>query len=98
MAADSATTGHRHVVRWRWVWLTALTAFVVWHTVFDVTIDRGMRGYVDARARYVRGEGPEVTIRGSMADARRRGARLGLVGAGVVVLVGAGIAYRTLPE
>jgi hypothetical protein len=78
-------------MRWRWIALTAFSAFVVWHAIFDITIDRGMRAYVDGQARHARGEGPLLSIRETMADARGRGARQGLVGAGVVVVLSAGL-------
>ena len=62
-----------------------------WGAIFDITIDRGMRAYVDGQARHANGEGPSLDIRDSMADARRRGAQQGLAGAGVVVALSAGL-------
>lgn len=91
MAPEPAGSGRARRIRWRWIVLTAVVAFVVWHAIFDITIDRGMRAYVDGQARHVRGEGPPLSIRESMAAARSRGAQQGLVGAGVVVALSAGL-------
>ncbi|MDO8835365.1 MAG: hypothetical protein Q7V01_07195 [Vicinamibacterales bacterium] len=90
MAPDAAA-GRARRARWRWGVLTVLVAFAVWHAIFDITIDRGMRAYVDGQARHARGEGPSLDIRESMADARSRGAQQGLAGAGVVVVLSAGL-------
>ncbi len=91
MAPDAAGAGGARGSRWRGIALTAVAAFVVWHAIFDITIDRGMRAYVDGQARHANGEGPSLDIRDSMADARRRGAQQGLAGAGVVVALSAGL-------
>jgi hypothetical protein len=90
MAPESARAGRASGSRWRGLALTAVAAFVVWHAIFDITIDRGMRAYVDGQARHANGEGPSLDIRDAMADARRRGAQQGLAGAGVVVALAAG--------
>jgi hypothetical protein len=91
MGSEPARAGRARGSRWRWIALTAVAAFVVWHAIFDITIDRGMRAYVDGQARHAKGEGPSLDIRESMADARRRGAQQGLAGAGVVVAMSAGL-------
>jgi hypothetical protein len=58
----------------RWLWVTLVTAFVVWHAVFDVIVNRGLAAYVERHARYAQGLGPRVTIRGVMDEAVSRGA------------------------
>jgi LPXTG-motif cell wall-anchored protein len=92
MASDAGRRRHGRL----WIFLTVLLAFVVWHTAFDLTIDRAMKAYVAGQERHVRGDGPALSIRGSMADARRQGSNLGLAGAAVVVLLsgGAWIVWR----
>ncbi len=90
MPADQAAPGPRR--RWRGPLLTACAAFIVWHAIFDVTIDRAMKAYVAASARHRDGAGPAVDMRASMADARRRGALRGLAGAGAVMVLSGAVA------
>jgi hypothetical protein len=80
--------------RWltsRWIWLTLLVAFVVWHTAFDVTVNRGMKVYLARHASHEAGQGPPVTIHGVMDEAVARGARYGVAGAAVVLAASAGL-------
>lgn len=85
----------------RWLWLAALAAFMVWHTIFDVTVHHGMDVYLDGHALHAQGRGPAVTIHGVMDDAVRRGALMGLAGAVAALAASAGgwwlIARRRAP-
>lgn len=74
----------------RRLWLPALAAFVVWHTIFDLTIRRGMERYLAEHARHAAGQGPAVTIHGVMDEAVRTGALAGLAGAVLVFALVAG--------
>jgi hypothetical protein len=90
MASD--TPGRETRARGRaWTLVTLVLAFVVWHAIFDVTLDRAMKAYVDAQARHGRGAGPAVSIRASMQEARRRGAQMGLAGAAAVAALSFGV-------
>lgn len=91
MAADAAPV--RRPGSWRWVWVSAVVAFVVWHAVFDLSIYRGMNEYLERHARQAQGSGPPVTIHGVMDHAVRRGVWTGLAGA-AVVLSAAAVWYR----
>jgi hypothetical protein len=89
MPADQAGPARRP--RWRGTLLAACAAAVVWHTIFDLTIDRAMKDYVAATARHRQGAGPAVDMRAAMAAARQRGALQGLAGAGVVLVLSAAV-------
>jgi hypothetical protein len=86
MAADDGRDARRRSRR-RWVLVTGVLAFAAWHAIFDVTLDRAMKAYVAGQERHVRGEGPARRMRDEMADARQRGAVLGLAGAGGILIV-----------
>jgi len=94
MAAEAHAGGGRRR-RLRWILATSVLAFAVWHAVFDITLDRAMKAYVEGQARYAQGAGPALSIRAVMADARRRGALLGLPAAAGVALVSVLLARLT---
>ena len=92
MAADAAESAPaRRRGGWRWVWISTLVAFVVWHTLFDLSIYRGMNEYLERHARHAQGSGPPVTIHGVMDHAVRRGAWTGLAGAAVALSAAAAL-------
>jgi hypothetical protein len=95
MTADAADGGAGRLRPWRWIGAAALGALVAWHTLFDISLFRGMREYLDGQARQAAGTGPAVTIHGVMDAAARRGAWWGLAAAAVVLAVAAGL-YRAV--
>ncbi len=71
------------------VWIAA--AIITWNAVFDASVRRGEREYVDRQDLYSRGRGPRVGIDEVMRPAIARGLRDATAWSLVVVLVpGAG--------
>jgi TRAP-type C4-dicarboxylate transport system permease large subunit len=77
--------------------IAAVTAVLVWNVVFDLWLGQGERQYLWERARYRLGEGPAVSLDGSMASSIRGGVWVATAWAAVVVaaILGASyVAYR----
>ena len=71
----------------RWVVAIALVAgFFVWNVVFDLWLGQGERQYLWENARHELGQGPGVSLEGSMAVSIREGAVVATAWAMVVVI------------
>jgi hypothetical protein len=79
-----------------WVWpgaIAALTGFFVWNLVFDLWVGQGERQYLWERARFRLGEGPGVSLDGSMASSVEGGIWVATAWTIVVVAAVLGASY-----
>jgi hypothetical protein len=67
-------------------WL--VLGLLIWNALFDVYVSRGAREYLQLQAEHQLGRGPEPSMSGVMAEARRMGATAATTWAMVVVLSG----------
>jgi hypothetical protein len=78
--------------RWTAV-IAGLAGFLVWNAVFDLWLGQGERQYLWERTAYEIGQGPAVTLKGSMASSVRDGAVVATGWAGLVIVAIVAAAY-----
>jgi hypothetical protein len=95
-AVHDPATSARLARRWTAV-IAGVAGFLVWNAVFDLWLGQGERQYLWERTKYELGQGPAVSLKGSMASSERDGVIVATAWAALVVIaivVAAWVSFR----